>query len=461
MNLRHTHVLSAIFAVGIACVPILFTRCTDSASSSSDAGIDVATERRARDAYVAPDVLDVVDAGFVCSPPTSSDGFVHDWPGWTRTTGMDECCPVDSLDDLSQAVPYEWVSCDDAGPGCLRFNAPTADITSTPVIAAEISRGTTGAASQILIARLGLTGGAYEKSIYDFATGQPKASWRFGFSPHCTGTISSRTDISAMLSLSLDAKPFAPTTGVVVATGKVGALRQSPVGAQAGLPWTFLSPSYADGRATFTTSFGGFVTCDMHTPGVPKCLKVNVAGIAPAVLNGYSEFFIESDYVYALSTHGSVGWSEEYVVAPTGEVQLLRGVASTHVGGLASDGKQLTWVEVRGDISLVNPQKIEEVWAAPLTSDPTQLMSTAKKIATLPKACAPNAGVSFNGYYAIWDCGDIFVVRALDGAVIKSPAMPVPYSLYQIVYVTATEVWVMATHNSAIDLFRLTLPTWP
>ncbi len=461
MNLRRTHVLSAIVAVGIACVPVLFLRCTDSPSLAADGGVDVATERSSRDRNVVPDVSDV-DAGPVCSPPPGADGVVHDWPGWTRTTtGLDLCCPYDSLDDLSKAVPYEWVPCDDAGGECLRFNAPTADIaTNEPVVAAQMVRGASGVASQIFVQRNSLKGNVSERSVYDFATGVPKASWRLADSPHCVGDVVATTDDSAMLFLALYPTDFAATSGGVVATGKVETLTQTPAGAKTGLPWNFLMDGYANGRALFANFYGSIATCDMHTLGAPKCLQANVASIAPANLNGYTEFFIEGEYIYALSTHGNLGWSQEYVVGPTGDVKLLRGVANTHVGGLASDGKNLTWVEVQGDKSLTNPQKIEEVWSAPLTSDPNQLTSTAKKLATLPAATAPNPGLSFNGYYSVAAFGEIYVVRISDGKLIKAPAMPAPYRLYQVFYLTSTEIWVMATHNSSIQLFRLALPTW-
>lgn len=467
MTFRHARVVSAAgLAIGLTCV--LSMRCSESSPlAAADGGLDVVRDRRGPydvsqdDAADELDLADAddADAGPVCSPPAGLDGLVHDWPGWTRTTaGLDKCCPMDSLDDLSKAVAYDWVSC---GSGCLRFNAPTSDIsTVAPEVAAEVVRGSSGAASQVFITRNGLKGGVSEKSIYDFATGTPKAAWRIALGPHCIGDIEGATDDSAMLSLALYPTPFAPTTGVVVANAKVETLSQSPMGAQSGLPWNFLSPLYANGRGAFSSFSGQVATCDMHTPGAPTCIKANVASIAPAILNGVSEFFIEGEYVYALSTLGNAGWSQEYVIGPKGDVKLLRGLANTHVGGLASDGKSLTWVEVQGDMSLSNPQKIEEVWNAPLTGDPTQLAGTAKKLATLPSATAPNIGVSFNGYYSMWVSGDIYVVRISDGAFIKSPPMPVPYSLFRVFYITATEIWVMAEHNSSIQLFRLTLPAW-
>jgi hypothetical protein len=321
-------------------------------------------------------------------------------------------------------------------------------------------RGASGVASQIFVQRNSLKGNVSERSVYDFATGVPKASWRLADSPHCVGDVVATTDDSAMLFLALYPTDFAATSGGVVATGKVETLTQTPAGAKTGLPWNFLMDGYANGRALFANFYGSIATCDMHTLGAPKCLQANVASIAPANLNGYTEFFIEGEYIYALSTHGNLGWSQEYVVGPTGDVKLLRGVANTHVGGLASDGKNLTWVEVQGDKSLTNPQKIEEVWSAPLTSDPNQLTSTAKKLATLPAATAPNPGLSFNGYYSVAAFGEIYVVRISDGKLIKAPAMPAPYRLYQVFYLTSTEIWVMATHNSSIQLFRLALPTW-
>ena len=261
-----------------------------------------------------------------------------------------------------------------------------------------------------------------------------------------------------MLSISLFPTTFAQTSGLVVATGNIGSLSQA-LEAPTGLAWNVLNGLYARGRGAFAY-LNGIATCDMHTPGSPSCIKANVASIAPAILNGYSEFFIEGEHVYALSTHGNLGWSQEYVVGPMGDVKLMRGVANTHVGGLASDGQSLTWVEVQGDMSLTNPQKIEEVWSAPLTSDPNELTSTAKKLATLPMATAPNPGLSFNGYYAVAAFGESYVVRISDGKLMKAPPMPAPYRLYQVFYVTSTEIWVMATHNSSIQLFRLTLPPW-
>ena len=460
MNLRHTHVLSAIFAVGIACVPTLFMRCTDSPALATDAGTDVWFIQRPRDAYVAPDVPDI-DAGLVCSPPPGSDGLVHDWPGWTRTTGLDKCCPADALDDLSKAVPYEWVPCEDGGLGCLRFNAPTSDIsTVAPQVSARVVRGSTGAASQIFIVRRALNWGGYELSLYDFVTGQPKASWRFGDSPHCMGGVAAATDDSAMLALALFPTSFAPTAGIVVANGSVAALTQDPLGAPTGLPWNYFNVLYAGGRGAFAylTRIG---TCDMHTPRSLTCTKANVGSIAPAILNGYSEFFIEGEYVYALSTHGNLGWSQEYIVGPNGDVKLLRGIANAHVGALGSDGKNLTWVEVQGDMNLVSPQKVEEVWTAPLTSDPSQLAKTAKKIATLPKASSPSGGPSFNGYYFISAEQSVYIVRTSDGAFITAPALPAPYGGYGVFYITSTEVWVVGEHNSSTQLFRLTLPAWP
>ena len=388
MNLQRARVVSvATLAIGLACLPMLSMRCADSSDLPADAAVDVAVDRRRPLDTSVPPLDDALgeEVGLTCSPPPGSDGFVHDWPGWTRVSGVEKCCPVDSLTDLTKAVPYEWVPCEDAGPGCLRFNAPTSDITtfSGPVVAAQIGRGTSGGASQIYISRLRLTGSAYETTTYDVATGQPQAAWRFSDdNPHCSAGINSTTDDSTMLSISLFPTTFAPTSGLVVANGKIGSLNQA-LEAPTGLAWNLLNGLYAGGRGAFAY-LAGIATCDMHTPGAPKCLKANVGSIAPAILNGYTEFFIETEYVYALSTHGNLGWSQEYVVGPTGDVKLLRGVANTHVGGLASDGKTLTWVEVQGDMSLTNPQKIEEVWSAPLTSDPTQLAGSAKKLATLP-----------------------------------------------------------------------------
>ena len=463
MTSRRVRTLSAVALVaGLASVPALSIRCSDQ-PDSPDAAVDAAIERRVRDtSSVDNEVVepDAADAGWVCSPPPGDDGFVHDWPGWRRTTEFDKCCPSDMLEDLTQAVPYDWVSC---GTGCLKFNAPTADINGlAPVLAAEVARGKTGQATQISIVRNDLIWGG-EKTVYDLATGTPRLSVRFGTNPHCYGSVAAATDDSMLLYHDLYSVPQAPTTGIVVASGTLTSLTQWPSGTVTGLVWGEVNALYNNGRAAFAYLPGTLATCDMHQPGNPKCTMANVASIAPASLNLYPEFFIEGDYVYAPSGPGSAGWAQVYIVEPAGGVKLLRGVSNTHVGAMASDGKNLTWLQVQGDIDQSNPQKPAEVWSAPLTNDPTQLALSAKLIATVPSARAPGAGFSWNGYYAAYIAPDVYIVRVSDGAFVKSPAPPAPYNKYfaNVFYITATEIWMASAANVDYQLFRLTLPSWP
>lgn len=91
---------------------------------------------------------------------------------------------------------------------------------------------------------------------------------------------------------------------------------------------------------------------------------------------------------------------------------------------------------------------------------PVGHVKNAPRASDTPVATAPNPGLSFNGYYSVAAFGEIYVVRLSDGKLIKGPPMPTPYRLFQVFYLTATEIWVMAEHNSSTQLFRLTLPTW-
>ena len=363
------------------------------------------------------------------------------------------------LEDLSQAIPYEWVPCDDAAVGCLRFNARTSDSINKPVLRATMARGSNGEAGQMFVTRTQLLFNNDETIVYELPSGAMKGAWRFGDNPHCYGGLTARTADSALLWHFLYSVPAAPSTGTIVANGSINLLTQWPTSSKTTAPWNLVNALYSSNRAAFAYLSGAVVTCDLN--GSPSCTYANVASIAPVGLNGYDEFFLEGDFLYALSTGGSAGWSQEYVVGPNGDTKLLRGVPKTHVGSIASDGKSLTWVDVQGDPNLLHPQSIEEVWSAPLTNDPSQLATTAKKLATLPKAGRPGGGYSSNGYYSIWVDQDVFLVRIKDGAVMKSPPPPAPYRFYGEFYITSTELWIEGEYNLSTQLFRLTLPPWP
>ena len=450
-------------ALGLASVPLLSVKCSDPIAPppiAADAGYWVS-----RDRGIVPPVEDASDPdAFICTPPPGPDGYVHDWPGWRRTSEFDKCCPADMLEDLSQAIPYEWVPCDDAAVGCLRFNARTTDSINKPVLQATMARGSSGEAGQMIVTRSQLVSNSYENIVYELPSGAMKGAWRFGANPHCFGGITAALADSALLWHVLYSVPAAPSTGTIVANGSIDLLTQSPKSSKTTVPWDNVNTLYSTNRAAFAFLSGAVMTCDL-SGGSPSCISANVASIAPAGLNGYDEFFLEGDFLYALSTGGSAGWSQEYVVGPNGDTKLLRGVPNTHVGALASDGKNLTWVEVQGDPNLLHPQSIEEVWSAPLTRDPSQLAKTAKKLATLPKAGRPAGGHSSNGYYSISAGGfadsDFYVVRVIDGTMIKSPPPPAPYRFYGVFYITSTELWIEGEYNSSIQLFRLTLPPWP
>ena len=91
----------------------------------SDAGSDVVSAPRLRDRLLPVDSSDLAASdevvcapvlpadAFVGAPPAGDDGSVHDWPGWSRTSEFNECCPADILEDLSQAVSHGWVPCED------------------------------------------------------------------------------------------------------------------------------------------------------------------------------------------------------------------------------------------------------------------------------------------------------------------------------------------------------------
>ena len=312
----------------------------------------------------------------------------------------------------------------------------------------------------MIVARTQLLFNNVEFIVYELPSGAVKGSWRFAENPHCFGGVVARTADSALLWHLLYSVPAAPSTGTIVANGSIDALTQWPKSSKTTVPWNIVNALYSTNRAAFAYLSGAVMTCDL-SGGSPSCISANVASIAPAGLNGYNEFFLEGEFLYAPSTGGSAGWSQEYIVGPNGDTKLLRGVPKTHVGALASDGKNLTWVEVQGDPNLLHPQSIEEVWSAPLTSDPSQLAKTAKKLATLPKAGQPLGGYSSNGYYSVYVDSDFYVVRIIDGTVIKSPPPPAPYRFYGAFYITSTELWIEGEYNLSTQLFRLTLPPWP
>ena len=270
MTSRRVRYLSAIaLAAGLASVPAPSIRCSDQAAQ--DAAVDAAVERRVRD-RTGPDnevvEPDASDAGWVCSPPPGDDGFVHDWPGWRRTSEFDKCCPIDMREDLTKAVPYNWVSC---GAGCLMFNAPTSDISGIyPALVGRTVRGKGGQATQFILTRNELADNSYEQTYYDLTSGTPLFSLREADNPHCFGAIVAETDDSALLWHVLYAVPAAPTSGILVASGPMATVSQWPdAGHMTGLSDNIVAALYSGGRGAFGYLGGGIATCNMHSPSNP------------------------------------------------------------------------------------------------------------------------------------------------------------------------------------------------
>ena len=201
-------------------------------------------------------------------------------------------------------------------------------------------------------------------------------------------------------------------------------------------------------------------TCDLSGDAGTPCINANLASVAPAQLLFE---FIEGDTIFAHSNSGTTGWGQEYVIDAAGNVKLFRSQPSAHVDGTCSDGKNLTWTETHGSVNPLDAQTLTEVWSAPLTSDPTVLANTAKKVAVLPKPSISNDVVCANGYYA-WGRSDLYIIRLSDRALVSVPWLG---KFQKLIYVTDAEVWdrveLPMGDAGAIGnaIMRFTIPAWP
>ena len=455
-------------AVVAGAMVLVSLRCNQSDSAqAADGGTDALPDRSLHPPdynYIYPaDVQEAPDTG-TCSPEPSADGLVHDWPGYTRVTQLDKCAPIDTLDDLSQAMPYAWVPCTNDAGGCLRFDAPLADRDLGYYIGGAAVRDASGHGVRLMVTRARLAPDDHlDEVVYSLVDGTVLGSWRAvtGYSVS-SGLLTSASGANGLLIADFDANSFGHPIGVVTSYGPVPFLWASPpVGTQRVLADTYTNVAFSStNRLTLEYQYNDYriITCDLASHA-GACVNANLAAVAPAriLLD-----FVEGDVLYAESPDGTLGWTQEYVIDVTGKPSLLRARPNTHVSAMATDGTSLVWTETQGPADASMPQATSEVWSAPLTSDPQQLALTAKKVATLPKAGYGGVGTVFNGYYTVSMADGFiyrtFVVRLSDGAVVEAPPAPGSAILDRNVYVTSSEVWQAV--KSPSDLVRLQLP-WP
>ena len=467
MKLKRARLLLVPASIAGALV-MLSLKCSEAPTNNADGGADAQPDRLLHPPdhnYDYTDAADV-DAGS-CSPPPSSDGLVHDWPGYRRLTEVDPCCPFDMLEDLGNATPYKWVACPTDAGGCLRFDMPTNDTNSGAGIAATIVRDELGSGKYLWLDRGGLLPvDDFEQTVYDMSSGRVIAAWRAGDSFACRAASAPAPSSDHTLIVEpFFANGFGHPLNFVVGKGTTGGLWEAGsvqgVVLNASRLWTDARYSSTQQLAlSFQPDSPAIVTCDLARDAGfnSACVSANLASVSPATL---LLDFSEGDTLFAQSIYGTTGWQQEYVIDSKGNVALLRGRSNAHVGSMRTDGTNLIWLETQGSVNFNDPQTISEVWSAPLTGDPSMLAAKAKKVATLPVAGPPGNAVAYNGYYLIYARPNQYVVRLSDGAILNSPVVPNPYTPYGFVYVSATEVWLFGRGPLSNDLFRMTLPPWP
>jgi hypothetical protein len=463
--------MRAALATVAAAVALCFgtlVRCggpSSGASSDAEPGAEgaatVGTSNDSGDSSpMAADAILPTEAAPACA--TTSD-----WSGWRRLTELDPCCAVDVPTNITSAVPaLSWMPCADAGPGCSELQVPPKGPGLPPnIFYASVTRNETSGAPQNFLLGWTLASNptTYQYAVFDFASGTPLASWR-----------------AELLQFPTDCQinAFAYGNAVSILSGN------APYRLGSATPQSWMtSPSFrviggseldgVQGQGTSDTvfAFDRALYGVLDRVDIASNTVVTTAG-KQAVANGamLALDFVTGNDVYA--TNGlSVGpWQQEFLVNPDGTVILYRAKLNRNVGTFATDGTTMFWVENYGGATPSAAPATVEVWAAPYTSNPTQLDATATKVATIPGAGEATGNlIAFQGLFVMdphifspSTGGAIEVVRHSDGALKQVFAGPGLY-FSRFVYVSQTEFWGVVTNSRGVSDFalrRFSLGNW-
>jgi hypothetical protein len=359
------------------------------------------------------------------------------------------------VDVTSNVDPLTWIPCTNGMTDCQE--ATSVDGCGSRFGASnEASRGPAGAAKWLHLQRE--RGPAvYEDIVIDVATSATLAAFRYDTRSHCS--------IRAALGQSLVAAFGVWQDGGAYAYGAPADLMGSSPPPFLSLP-AFAPPGYIPEMSDTTFALGGAFTeraplgsTALIDPGIPP----KFYGRTPVVVG---------DDVFVNAEVGQGEWLTEYRLDPDGSTVLFRGPPNTHASAFATDGKTMFWTESSGDVDGGFVQPSLEVWAAPYTSDPAQLATTAHRLAQLPlgqPAQVPVVGaIAFEGIYVLAYGNETtyqstaYLVRATDGA-LKTVTSGPGRMFGQPLIVTPTELWSIEGNLSAGGerLTRIAYGGWP
>ena len=173
--------------------------------------------------------------------------------------------------------------------------------------------------------------------------------------------------------------------------------------------------------------------------------------------------FVEKGDIYSHSEQGTIGFQQEYRIAPDGTPVLYRAKIDAHVSAFATDGATMFWVESYGGPNPKSAPTTIDVWAAPYTSDSATLSATARKlVSSLQRVGPPEASIAFGGLFAFWSPPNVIIVRASDGAFTEVPP-PAGLEFYRLAFVTPTELWATSripNRSGGVTFRRMGLGTW-
>ena len=414
----------------------------------------------------AIDVTSVLDGGSgdsaapfeasACGPDGSVAGL-SDWPGWVRLLGATPACRFDGPTNLANAIPpWSWIPCTNGAAGCLEFQAGWPLPQGAPFRFQKfaVSHDPLGNAKWLRIERLIDGAATFEDDLYDVASGAPLGAWR----RDDLGGDCAIVAFAGATSVSLFG--FVKACGLYGANGAPAALLSSPAFQQlAGTPLPGVSGAFAsDTTVAFGVSLLGVVG---RWPVGSLSYATTPADAASLSLQLE---MLEGNDTYAESEHGTSGWQQVYRIDVDGSVVLFLSAPNAHIAAPRTDGTTLFWLQIYGTTDVTMPQQRVEAWAAPYSSDPTQVAATARKIALLPETAVLGDAVAFQGLYAVNGAQGVsaYVVRLADGATARV-APGSTRAFFRLGLVSPTELWsVMADVNglNGSELQRTSLGSW-
>ncbi len=410
------------------------------ADARLDATFDAASDGEPEEAgFDGPPIY----TGDACPPPLDA-GIISDYPGFRRLTELDPCCASDVAIDPAQAEPpIAWVPCVNGAAGCTEM--PGGD----SVDLAQVSVAPDGTPGYLLLyRRLSANGLENEADIYAFSTLTPQAAtWFSGGSTTSMLPCETLTAVGETSATVLGFDYIGAPVGSYLMNGPPSSFSAVPPFVQ--VASTDLTLDGLQGWGSSDTTIG----FDLSFGGALGRVSMDGGGFASgAVPGGVGFTFASRADVFGVSSLGTAGWGQIYVLQPDGTLTLFRSNPNAHVTGIATDGPNLYWAETYGSTNNNALQTDSQIWTAPYTDDPTVLAATARQVADIPNTYVPYQAVAFGGLYATI----AYAVRSSDGAFVPVPTAG-NYQIRQVVYVTESDVWAIMYGAFA----RVQIGQWP